>query len=406
MNTRTMILLAAASVASTSAFSEPTIVKDSVSVVQEDAGSGAVKIDYELSGENAVITIDVCTNGVSIGGENIGFLIGDVNRVVEPGERTILWKAYKSWPGHKITDGSISVSVKAWSLTTPPDYMVIDCEEPYGKRYYPSAEFVPFGVSNDIYKTKKLVMRKIPAAGVEWRMGEGPNYAVTANSERCVPHYVSLSEDYYMGIYELTQGQMLLLSGAAVGSFTSSAKLPIESCSYNSMRGATYSWPTDEHKVGGYLATMRDRTGVDLDLPTDAQWEFACRAGVGTQLYDGNNLLSGSGTDANLEKLAWYCGNSPSGTREVGQKVCNGYGLYDMLGNVWEYCLDNYEDLKDETVTDPKGPNESTFGRVKRGGSYADTAIARNRAAYRHYSGATKKNAYDGFRLACPAVAK
>jgi formylglycine-generating enzyme required for sulfatase activity len=128
-----------------------------------------------------------------------------------------------------------------------------------------------------------------------------------------------------------------------------------------------------------------------LDLPTEAQWEFACRAGCTNALYDGNELLTGTGEDANLSKLARYkytvesvnadysCSTN-SGTARVGTYEPNDWGLYDMLGNVAEMCLDcysSYTNVTDEITIDPYGTkfygassSNPTSYRVIRGGSY------------------------------------
>ena len=160
--------------------------------------SRLVTIRYELQDEPAVITLDVLTNGVSIGGRNLrdlvdpnaGGLGSPVNRLVGVGEHTVLWRPDKTWPGYKFTNGEVSVSVTAWATNQPPDYMVIDCTTKSNVWYYLDADSHPEGdVTNDVYRTTRLVMRRIPAAGVKWRMG-------TSSSTR----YVTFTNDYYMGI--------------------------------------------------------------------------------------------------------------------------------------------------------------------------------------------------------------
>ena len=103
-------------------------------------------------------------------------------------------------------------------------------------------------------------------------------------------------------------------------------------------------------------------------LPTEAQWEYACRAGTTTALNNGKNLLtSWLSTDVNLDEVAWYGGNSDYKVHEVGQKLPNAWGFYDMHGNVLEWCLDWYGTLS--YGTDPKG-SSSGSSRVLRGGGW------------------------------------
>ena len=137
--------------------------------------------------------------------------------------------------------------------------------------------------------------------------------------------------------------------------------------------------------------------GLDLVLPTEAQWEHACRAGTDTALYTGPIEILGANNAPALDPIAWYGGNSgegyeleegedssswpevqypnpKSGTHPVGTKVANPWGLYDMLGNVWEWCADRVRVYDAQFKQDPLGPLEAGAGRVIRGGSWNDNA--------------------------------
>ncbi|MBO4544625.1 MAG: formylglycine-generating enzyme family protein, partial [Verrucomicrobia bacterium] len=139
-------------------------------------------------------------------------------------------------------------------------------------------------------------------------------------------------------------------------------------------------------------------------LPTEAQWEYACRAGTTTGLYSGKECTSTRGVCPNVDEIAWYDQNSSSQTHVVGQKQPNAWGLYDMAGNVTEWCLDWKGAYPSQAVTDPTGPETGTF-RVLRGGdwnNYAQYARSAARNSNLPSSGVTSSI---GFRVALVASA-
>ena len=396
----------------------PVVVESSVRFEQDD--SRIVMITYDLEGADAVVTVDIQTNGVSIGAANFTNMEGDVNRLVRPGiGKRVTWKPWLSWPDRKILDNSVTAVVTAWATNAPPPYMAVDLLSWSNISYYASAEAVPGGVGADVYKTTKMLMRRCPAAGVRWRMG-GLITEETSRLERRA-HYVTLSEDYYIGVYELTQAQYVNFRTTAEGvaptnpsKFTGD-KRPFEMLSYDDMRGvnSTYCWPRDGHAVNTTkpLGRLRTLTGIDsFDLPTEAQWEFACRAGSTGFYYDN------SAADAeNLKPLGWFNRNSTNETtnaaetHEVGLKQPNDWGLYDMLGNVWEACLDAYIDGQggavDADCIDYAGVNSTTGYRTKCGGAYSE-AWDITRPSHRQSFGNNGKASYNGYRFACAAEAK
>ena len=138
-------------------------------------------------------------------------------------------------------------------------------------------------------------------------------------------------------------------------------------------------------------------SGGGFRLPTEAEWEYACRAGTTSALNSGQELMSVKERCWNLDAVAWYSENSDDTTHPVGQKMPNAWGLYDMHGNVWEFCQDRYGEYPSGAVTDPTGP-ESWSNRVCRGGNWLWNADA-NRSAYR-YAFVPSCSDYLGFRLA------
>ena len=161
-----------------------------------------IEVSYMLS-EKAIITVDFQLGGVSIGEEKFADLGGDVNRVVEAGARKIFWNP-ASVPALNGTNGTLTAVVKAWTLASPPDYMVWTMDENMpGRsiRFYTSTNALPDGgLLNDVYSRYRLVMKRIHAAGIEWRMGTtGTQRAYTGGDQlREWPHYVKLTKDYYM----------------------------------------------------------------------------------------------------------------------------------------------------------------------------------------------------------------
>ena len=161
--------------------------------------------------------------------------------------------------------------------------------------------------------------------------------------------------------------------------------------------------------------------GLKLSLPTEAQWEYACRAGNDTATYADDLQILGVNNAPVLDEIAWYGGNcgvefdlsegesttdrngkqyefAKGGTRSVAKKKPNGWGLYDMLGNVWEWCLDGKREYAAVTVRDPCGPQQASADRVIRGGSWYGPAL-HVRSAFRYWI--DPSNRYDDLGFRC-----
>ena len=256
-------------------------------------------------------------------------------------------------------------------------FLVIDLSAGANASSYPISYLyaVPSGGWTDAYKTTNLVLRRIPAGTFKMQN--------TSN--------VTLTKPFYIGVFEVTQKQYTLVMGSTPSGSKGDA-LPVDSVSYNTIRGSSNGamWPSSSAvDSSSFMGKLRARTGLNFDLPTEAQWEYACRAGTTTTYYWGNSMD---------DNYAWYRGNSSSTTHKVGTKTPNAWGLYDMSGNVWEWCLDWYNGTL-TYGTDPKG-SSSGADRVKRGGSWhynADYCTSSYRSVYNPSSADAYSNI--GFRL-------
>ncbi len=379
----------------------------------------SVLVSYDLAGEDAVVTLDVQTNTladasgdwVSIGPENVRYASGDVNRKVAAGTgRTIRWSARRSWPDQNIPTPTVRAVVKAWPLDDPPDYMVVDLLGSKNVRYYEDVRQLPAknGIDDDLYRTSELVMRRVHATNVEWYMGSPTSELGRDATNWDAPetrHAVTLTKDYYLGVFELTGRQYANVGGGKAVAEDEDT-LPLMGVSWNSMRGSCL-WPDALHEVtAGGLKLFRDKTGISTwDLPTEAQWEFACRAGTTSALYTGEELEA-TDVSARLDALAWYKANADDVRHRVGEKQPNAWGFYDMLGNVSEFCLDWFDlDLGTASVTDPIGPTEGSC-RAVRGGRFNRDALECRSAARENWMKPDDAKNYLGFRLACDCRAE
>ena len=421
------ILTTAAAGAVLSVFSAVPAPEVSVSGMSQDS-KGVATISYTLSAADAVVTLDIETNATgnvwaSIGGAAVSAATGDVWKKVEQGLRKITWDGATNWADGKIPSSGIRAVVTAWSLDNTPDYMVVDISagaQPNTQTYYPAADFVPGGVTNDFYKTSTILMRKIMAKGMKWTMGT----VAEANSweaEREQTHQVTLTSNYYIGVYEITQSQWRQVTGYNASYFTVDNEMrPVEKVSYADIRQGAGTASAGAAATGGeypadpdgnsFLGLLRNKTLLDFDLPSEAQWEFAARAGNGEGRYgDGSSIQA-----SNLNLLCRYLNNPSSnnsaspattiipedgGTARVGSYDANSWGIYDMHGNVWEWCLDWW--AVDIRALNGAVNTASASYRVMRGGGCASGANS-CRSAFRNYK--SNGRYFDaGFRVVCAA---
>jgi formylglycine-generating enzyme required for sulfatase activity len=228
-------------------------------------------------------------------------------------------------------------SITLYAVWTPL-YMVVDLSGGASATSYPVtylAEPPSGGFNKTEYKTTKLVLRCLEAGAIPTRD-------------------TLITKPVYVGVFEVTQAQWELVMGTRPSCFSNNlcyATRPVEQVSFYMIRGASLGsqWPTSSAvDEDSFLGKFRARTGLDFDLPTSAQWEYACRAGTTTDFNNGKNCTNPH-QDPAMDEVGRYAhngfqGNSSActtvaGTAAVGSYLPNAWGLYDMHGNVSEWCL-------------------------------------------------------------------
>ena len=289
-------------------------------------------------------------------------------------------------------------------------YMVVDLSDGPDAERYPVryTNSLP-NLDDDSCRTTKLWLRRIPKG--TFMMGAPENEL--GRFARETPHRVTLTQDYFIGVFECTQRQWSLIMGSNTSRYAGDCR-PVDSKDFDSIRGSSATggagWPEYGHAVdaASFMGKLRAKTGLTFDLPTEAQWEYACRAKTKTALNSGKNLTNPTGQDPAMDEVGRYQYNGSDGKggyssnhTKVGSYLPNAWGLYDMHGNVQEWCLDWWKNSGYGTnaVVDPCGPETGTL-RVLRGGSWKRIAQF-CRSAFK--DGDWSWNTYElyGFRIVC-----
>lgn len=269
------------------------------------------------------------------------------------------------------------------------------------------AVVMPWGVyaqgKNFTEKVNDVEFEMIYVRGGTFRMGATEEQGTLDPWDDEYPLHTVRLLSYYIGKFEVTQGLWEAVMGSNPSSFKKGDNYPVENVSWDGIQT--------------FLSKLSQLTGKQYTLPTEAQWEYAARFdnGINTSVYiwcsdgaiafaeaqsassDENKLMKYSGSD-NVDEVAWYNENSRKTTHPVGTKQPNVLGIYDMSGNVWEWCSDWFGPYSSDAQTDPIGPATGT-NRVLRGGSWdfiERTCRVSNRGNFNpcdHYYGM-------GFRLA------
>jgi formylglycine-generating enzyme required for sulfatase activity len=256
--------------------------------------------------------------------------------------------------------------------------------------------------------TSGSLRKAIAATGLPWRVRDNLtniemvlippgtfNMGCSASNQfGCQPgenpvHSVTLTNAFYMGRYEVTQAQWTARMGSNP-SFFQSASAQVPAAQVPNRPVEQVSWDT----IQGFLST----TG--LRLPTEAEWEYACRAGTTTAFHGWPAQTAGTNNDSLVGNIAWFNSNSNNQTRPVGGLFPNGFGLHDMSGNVWEWVNDWYSGsyYASSPSTNPPGPATATY-RVLRGGSRGDATYGLRSSSRNSYTPGNP-SIYVGFRVA------
>lgn len=257
---------------------------------------------------------------------------------------------------------SSNVVFKVSCETTSAMYCVIDLSAGANASSYPVSYLasLPSGGFNvDEYKTTKLVLRRIEPGSFKM---------YDSNLSLC---NVTLTKPFYIGLFEVTQKQCALVTGSDSSTYEGNLR-PVDNISYSSIRGSSIkggAWPKSSG-VGAtsFIAKLRARTGLDFDLPAEAQWAYVENTGRA----EGSSKLYGRFSDNTSDGKGGYSQHTV-----VGSYLPDALGLYDMRGNVYELCLDWFDLSLEKNATDPKGPASGSY-RVASGGSWKTSNSARS----------------------------
>ena len=318
-------------------------------------GQTVSNVDAYQEGKNIIITYDTdmagfvdfvycSTDGGRTWSAPLKQVTGDVNKQVPAGSHRIVWDVLSE--REKLAGENICFKVVT--------------------------NYATFRVNGDKFTVNGVQFEMVRVEGGTFRMGATSEQGGDAERDEKPVHSVKLNT-FYIGKTEVTQALWQAVMGSNPSHFKG-ADLPVENVTW--------------YDCQEFIQKLNSLTGRNFRLPTEAEWEFACRGGNNSNGYK----YSGSN---NLGSVAWYDGNSGSKTHPVATKAPNELGIYDMSGNVWGWCSDWYADYTSYSQTDPTGPQSGSF-RVRRGGSWY--GIARCcRSSYRYNNIPTYR--YDGLGL-------
>lgn len=396
MNMNAVLLVLTALGLSVQTFAAVTVTN--VTCQQHYPWNGLVDIDYEIQSDDAEAKYWVYPKGTDnrLGKRVImNTLSGDgATNYVGVGRHRMVWDAKADMPKFHTPDLQVTLQV----ISDGAKYLVIDISGGTNAVTYPVRYSTEGPDLSDICKTDEIWLRLI-LPGTFIMGSPATEYRHQSQSEE--QHRVTLTKPYYIGIFEITQRQWEYVMGTNPAECKGDCR-PIERVSYGDIRGYSLGaqWPTSNAvDEASFMGELRKKTLLVWDLPTEAQWEYACRAGTLSSANTGKEI-SWYIYDSVMDEVGRYTSNNGSnkggysgGSAAVGYFKGNAWGLYDMHGNVWEWCRDYYNDhVGSLPVTDP--PGWSNGGRSARGGGW-DSEAGDCRSA-RRASG--NKNNQTGFR--------
>ena len=418
---RVMMIAAMAAILGTgtipSAYADVSV--EDVKCTQRYPWNGLVDIEYTIACDDP--EADIYVNPVGFNGDT-GLTVfpthftGDgATNTVKAGKHTMVWDA-KADLGNLFATKNFQIKLYAGKKLSR--YIVIDISGGTEAETYPVRHSIEGpNLADDTCRTTEIWMRLIPPG--TFMMGSPEDEMGRTDNEDL--HKVTLTQPYYMGVFEVTQRQWELVKGNRPSNFILDYETrPVERVSYADVRAYCPDYRPSASAIGpdGFLGILRRKTSMaGFDLPTEAQWEYACRAGTLTSFNDGSSL-SGTVGSLSLNTLGRYYLNGYNGgyvsttsstnitTTKVGSYRPNALGLYDMHGNVDEWCRDFYkEHLESAHVVDPLCTIDyGYFVMVVRGSAWRHIA-AESTSAHRGWASANDDNAgrddYRGFRVSC-----
>ena len=274
-------------------------------------------------------------------------------------------------------------------------YIVIDISGGFYAEKWP-VRYAANGpdVSSDVCRTTEIWLKIVKELG-QFKMGSPSDEVGRYDDED--QHTVNLTKTFALGLFEVTQFQFEAICGQNFSLYNGSDR-PADMVSYDFLRGTSNIWTSpDAVDADSFIGVLRTKTGYNFDLPTEAQWEFACRAGTTNALYTGQEITENVRC-TNVALMCRYRYNREDGKggytehTRVGSYDPNPWGFYDMCGNVWEWTRDFYGAYPTVETTDPIGPGKGSK-RILRGGSWAASAQNCRSARRRSY---WPEASYDG----------
>lgn len=359
------------------------------SVVQRWPWNNKIDITYTVSGgqdvaaglyARIVFTANIGTTNITIDG------VHDVGASANDGTHTVTWTLPS---GLKATGCTMTAQLLSADNPSGDDYMVIDLtsSDPTTAVSYEGL-LATQDDSNarynvDAYKQSKIVLRKVPAGGT-YQTGK------SGQSNNTVKQWTT-DRDYYIGVFEITKGQYNRLAGSG-NYLDASPKNGISWTDFRASVAPNEQVQTVDSNTGTFIQRLNYKTGnkFGFDLPTEVMYEIAARAGTTTDYYWGSNDMDWSKVIGNTTISA------------VGNRPANPWGLYDMVGNVWDFCLDDTSLANLADAVDPFTPayTAGTTDRMARGGAYNNNTTNPFRSWNRGTGSSTTAFQSYGYRVA------